>query len=57
VHPGTVDRYVRLGILPRPVKLGGPRGECRWLEHVIKAWENVQFANGVATEGAKRAAA
>jgi predicted DNA-binding transcriptional regulator AlpA len=44
VHTGTLDRWVRLGRFPRPVKLSA-KGGCRWPEQVILDWEKAQLNN------------
>jgi prophage regulatory protein len=43
VHPGTLDRWIREGRFPRPVKLS-PKGSCRWPEQLILDWEAAQLA-------------
>jgi prophage regulatory protein len=32
----TLDRYIKAGIFPAPIKFG-PRG-VRWFEHEVRAW-------------------
>ena len=44
VHTGTIDRWVRQGHFPRPVKLTR-KGGCRWPEKVILEWEQAQLAS------------
>lgn len=44
VHTGTIDRWVRQGHFPRPVKLTH-KGGCRWPEKVILDWEEAQMAS------------
>lgn len=39
VHEGTVDRWVREGLFPPPVKIAGARGVCRWPSDVIEGFE------------------
>jgi predicted DNA-binding transcriptional regulator AlpA len=39
VHEGTIDRWVRDGRLPRPVKIGGKKGACRWPQSIIERFE------------------
>jgi len=43
VHTGTIDRWVRQGLFPKPVKLS-KKGGCRWPEAVIAAWEEARLA-------------
>jgi predicted DNA-binding transcriptional regulator AlpA len=42
VHTGTIDRWVRQGQFPHPVKLS-KKGGCRWPETVITSWEQAQM--------------
>ncbi len=43
VHTGTIDRWVRQGHFPKPMKLS-KKGGCRWPEAIIAAWEEAHFA-------------
>lgn len=50
VHQATIDRWVREGRLPAPVKLGGPNGACLWAEDILLAWEQKELATAGALE-------
>jgi predicted DNA-binding transcriptional regulator AlpA len=39
VHEATLDRWVREKRFPRPLKLGGQKGTCRWPSDVIEQYE------------------
>lgn len=43
VHPSTVDRWVREGHFPQPVKIS-ERGRCRWPANLVAQWESTRVS-------------
>jgi predicted DNA-binding transcriptional regulator AlpA len=46
VHEGTLDRWVREGRFPPPVKIAGAKGVCRWPSDLIERFESRSAETG-----------